>query len=1298
MSIFTKLFEKTGRTITIEKEKPKQLFDTTESVLAPSVPAKFSNLLFTQAKRYNYDPTRVIAAVSTSAKKHGVTTDLLYEFLNRESTFNPGAKSNVGAIGIAQFMPTTTGEVRKNYNPKFDPNNIESAIDGMAWYSKWLSTQIKSDNPDDIYKAYVFGPTGFKKRFKVTETAQAKTNETTGLPIQYEASDITPSIWDVAKEAPMATVNTAKDIIQGIARSGGSVGLTLMKPVLKALGVEPPDELKIEDTDPKWQQTIQNAIFGPEPIKTMEDRMADWELKIKPVLEKIGLEKTALPVSFIGVFALTALDFYGGGGKKAVIQTISKLDDEFKILRVLKEIGVADDIAEGAAKKFVSMTDKKEIGLALEKIEKLQSTTKKVVTELTEQVAKSTAKESEKVIPKLAKELTPIKLVEELKENLSNTVGKSVVSLLESGKIPRPRVIAQIKTVLDDMLKTADEATTTRIQTTIKQLAQVEKIEKTSALTTATSKFLPPELRQTKNIVSGVESTLLKSRVRAEAATAKAAIRGYNEKKKFIENLEIAVTRELNRPKGEQRSAISFIKHLGEFKQTVINDVKAEAGITKPLRDLNYEELQTVLSGIKKRYTFKLERGFRPTVVAKTDQIKQIDEAVYTANREVKEIKITRMQRVKDTAKETGKGIDQLFAPISTRLKNIDISLKQRIRRFEWDLRQSGQKDLKDVDSFLKKVVPKKAFLRKKTGMSFDDYTDFDLAAKNGDILKIRSLAKKYNFEQEYNTIRKTLDDVYTRARAVGYDIGYQKGYFPRVVKDTEGFLAHFMKRDDWSRFSEAIQQKEMNLGRYLTTDEKSYLINNLIRGYGGGKITLSGVGAMKHRVIDFIDPELNRFYADSGEALVKYVHQINEAIEARKFFGKFVKSDAEGILNLQDSIGAYVTDLLTSGKITVVQEKELTNILRARFAPKGTSGIIGLYKNLSYLDVMGSPINALTQIGDLGFSFYKGGIWRTIKEIPRSIFKTSILKKEDLGIQSIAEEFVNPQKSAKAVDTVFKMIGLDKLDRIGKETLVNSVIARLRSQAKNPNAKFMKEIGDVFGKDSAQIITDLKTGAMTENIKYLGFNKLLDFQPVALSEVPEQYLKGGNGRIFYMLKTWTLKAIDVYRNEAFQLMKSRKTLGRGIENLIKLSFAMAASNIAADELKDLILGRKTNFKDRVIDSVLKLVTFNRYKLRKAQEEGIGRAVLEGILPPTAFIDNIWTDVNKVVTNTDESFKITDLKTFQSIPLVGKLYYWWFGKGSKSKTKETKVGPTGLPSKSSSTKTKRINQTTGLPL
>ncbi len=64
-----------------------------------------------------------------------------------------------------------------------------------------------------------------------------------------------------------------------------------------------------------------------------------------------------------------------------------------------------------------------------------------------------------------------------------------------------------------------------------------------------------------------------------------------------------------------------------------------------------------------------------------------------------------------------------------------------------------------------------------------------------------------------------------------------------------------------------------MSLGRILSDDERASLINSMIRGYGGGGIGLSKTGSMKDRVIDFLTPELNKFYYDSDTSLVNYIN-----------------------------------------------------------------------------------------------------------------------------------------------------------------------------------------------------------------------------------------------------------------------------------------------------------------------------------------------------------------------------------------------------------------------------------------
>ncbi|MHA1749008.1 MAG: hypothetical protein ACTSYF_10265, partial [Promethearchaeota archaeon] len=85
-------------------------------------------------------------------------------------------------------------------------------------------------------------------------------------------------------------------------------------------------------------------------------------------------------------------------------------------------------------------------------------------------------------------------------------------------------------------------------------------------------------------------------------------------------------------------------------------------------------------------------------------------------------------------------------------------------------------------------------------------------------------------------------------------------------------------------------------------------------------------------------------------------------------------------------------------------------DILDARFHEKGTTGIVHAYKNVSYIDVMGNPMAAITQIGDLAWAMYVGEIWNplrlsnNIKNLTKAIFKKSVVTKESLGIERMAQ------------------------------------------------------------------------------------------------------------------------------------------------------------------------------------------------------------------------------------------------------------------------------------------------------
>jgi len=603
----------------------------------------------------------------------------------------------------------------------------------------------------------------------------------------------------------------------------------------------------------------------------------------------------------------------------------------------------------------------------------------------------------------------------------------------------------------------------------------------------------------------------------------------------------------------------------------------------------------------------------------------------------------------KDTIKAVGaeikKTADEYLGAISTRLGNIDPSIKSRIRAYEF---QHGIK----ANQRLNKSIP---FMEKARKMPAEDRAAFDLARKNGDPAELKRLVTKHKLGREYHEVRLMLEDVLNDAREVGYDVGRHPNYHPRIVKDKNGLIEYLYKREEWPMFEKAIKDKEAELGRYLEEDEKIKLINTMLRGYDIGKVMLSKPRGFKERRLKSITPEMNKFYMDSDEALITYIRDTTSAIEAKRLFNPGGK---EQLGDMKATIGGYVLRLLNEKKITPAQEKELTDILNARFNEVGTRGMFSLGKNLSYIDTMGNPIQALTQIGDIAWSLYENGIARTAADTAKAVAGKSRIKKEDVGVAQIAAEFSDRGKSAKAVDKVFKIIGLQKIDNIGKETLINGAYQKARDLAlKNPEA-LRKELQPIFEGETSAVIQDFASGRITENVKLYLFNKLADFQPIALSEMPQKYLTGGNGRIFYMLKTFQLKMFDIYRRECFQEIAKPGTRVEGIKNLVKLAAAFAAANASADVIKDLILGRPIELPDLVADNLLRLAGVSKFVFWKAKEEGVGEAIMKQIAPPHKLADALTKDI---ATAGDEK----GLESVQSIPIVGKLYYWWFGKGAK---------------------------------
>lgn len=670
--------------------------------------------------------------------------------------------------------------------------------------------------------------------------------------------------------------------------------------------------------------------------------------------------------------------------------------------------------------------------------------------------------------------------------------------------------------------------------------------------------------------------------------------------------------------------------------------------------------------------------------------------------------------------------LDKTLGSISTRLLKIDPELPAKLRELDFTTSQK----IIDVLHTAKPILD----AAHKT-MSPEDKSAWNWARLNSDEGKIEYLAQKYNLTDQLAKLREKLNIIRQEAIDVGYDVGFIDEYWPRVIKDQAGFLQATQGISERAVFTEAFRAQAKKLGITQEQFEREFpevkadIISNLILGQPSG---IGGPGNIQARVFETIPKEYAPFYMDADAALMQYIYSMTKKIEARRFFGKVperisnLKSQkkaksadlfkfktlaelartqdperaaeyAERIDKLnedivridqvldrykhqrdyRENIGTYIDGLMSEGRLQKKDEKMVRDILDARFHEHGTTGTINAFKNLSYIDTMGSFTSAITQIGDLAWAMYVGKVWTpkgfsdTIKNFTNAAMRKSNVTKEDLGFERIAQEFADGTTLGNAVSKVFKMVGLEYVDTIGKEVLINNALSKYKFEAKNDPTGLAKKITPIFGKKSSEVVQELLADTPSQNVKLLLYSRVLDFQPAALSEMPEIYLKAGNGRVFYMLKTYTLKQFDVFRREVWNNMKSPdvKQKMQGIQNMVQLMALLTLANATADEIKDWMLGKETKFSDNLIENFLTIGGASRFVRMQVAKDGFGSSMLQQILPPMKFINSASKDLNESYNNyvSGDSSSFDHARIIDSIPGIGKLYYWHMGRGSEQK-------------------------------
>jgi len=624
------------------------------------------------------------------------------------------------------------------------------------------------------------------------------------------------------------------------------------------------------------------------------------------------------------------------------------------------------------------------------------------------------------------------------------------------------------------------------------------------------------------------------------------------------------------------------------------------------------------------------------------------------------------------------KGLDERIGIVSTRIGNISKPILHRALQYEYDLLGNTHKSISRVDAFLNHI---------NKNLDPDSQRLINNLLYNNDtvgINKISALRNDPKLASEYSKVREVLDELKVGLVKSGKLTGTLDDYFPRMVKDVEGlktFLGSEMSNKLDIALSEARQKAAKNNSN-LDAIEETKVINNFLKNRSNAA---AKPGFTKSRTLNDVSPDLEKFYATPTEALHSYIRSAVSEIETVKFFKNNLARSEDGTVDVDTSIGNVVDQELKAGNISGKQADELASLLKSRHGPgnRAASGFHQDFKNLANAGLLANVTSAIAQTGDLVISAYFNGLRPTLMALTAQVAGKEKVDMKDFGLTDhLSEEFVGTRNTAKALNKLFDLSQFSRIDRLGKNTLLNGAILNAERRVKTPEGlkKLREDWQGRFGDDFPQLVKDLQAGKTTELTKMMAFSQLSKVQPVSKLEMPQAYLNHPQGRILYMLKSFMLKQMDVVRNEAIQKLKTPGKRKEGVANLAKLGLFYGIAGASSSAVKDYILnGFESNDPDQSLEdktkdfvsdipmNALKTLGWSEYTLSKFKE-GPGVGIASMVAPPYKMFDEIIVDAYKSATN--DEYESKDAYT-KYVPVIGKIiYYNFMEEGIKAREKQ----------------------------
>ena len=354
-------------------------------------------------------------------------------------------------------------------------------------------------------------------------------------------------------------------------------------------------------------------------------------------------------------------------------------------------------------------------------------------------------------------------------------------------------------------------------------------------------------------------------------------------------------------------------------------------------------------------------------------------------------------------------------------------------------------------------------------------------------------------------------------------------------------------------------------------------------------------------RKIDALDLEDMKFVADPFQSARIYIHDVVENANKRLMLGfTDPRRPHQQQLDLQKSIAGFLDREARAKNIRYEDIPALRDLLWARYGPgeRAPGKWNQRIKNVTYGMTLTDPMVAAVQLGDTGTSMALNGVVNVL----RSVLGRRV-KMEDVNLRTLYEELASTTRTAKWLDRFLKVSGFNAMDKFGKSVFLTSALRRLKGQVSSERglARFVGKYRTMFdGDELADVIKDLRTTPfrqsvrnMNPNTKALLFAELADVQPITRSEMPRRYLEHPNGRIFYMLRTFVIRQMN---------MMLKKTVGEfdrnpaaAMKNAARLGVLLVGTNAGIDTFRRSLKGEEVEFSDAAVGAMLRSFALSQY-------------------------------------------------------------------------------------------------------